>query len=135
MAEIVSHASTIAGVQEMDDQHGILVDSLSAIGQQLRCGKSGSKLTEQIARLVEFTDLHFGCEESLLLRYDFPGLDEHHKAHRNLMNQIKLAARRAEHAQNAELEQMLTAIRGQYLRHVEELDREYGRWLNAHGVY
>lgn len=119
----------------MDDQHGILVDSLSAIGHQLKCGKSGPRLTDQIARLVEFTDMHFGCEESLLRRYEFPGLEKHRKAHQSLMSQIKLAAGRVEDAERAELDRLLTAVRGQYLKLVQELDREYSQWLNALGVY
>jgi hypothetical protein len=30
---------------------------------------------------------------------------------------------------------MLGFLRGQYVEHVEGLDREYSRWLNDRGVY
>jgi len=134
VAHLATHASAIAGVQAMHEQHGILVESLSAIRQQLKCGQSGSKLTEQIARLIEFTHMHFGCEESLLIRCAFPGLDEHRKAHRRLIIQMKLAEHGAEHGDRVELERVLSAVRGQYLEHVEGLDQVYSDWLNAHGI-
>lgn len=134
MADGATHASAIAGVAAMDDQHSILVDSLNTLREQLHRGNPSAQLTEQVARLAEFTDLHFGCEESLLRRHGYPELDEHRKAHQNLMDQIRLAVRRAEHGQDAELERTLIAIRGQYLDHVEGADREYSNWLHSRDI-
>lgn len=135
MADVASYASVVAGVQAMEDQHGILVESINAIGQQLTLGYSSARLSDQIARLVEFTGLHFGCEESLLRRLGYPGLDEHCKAHQDLMNQIKMAAHRAETGEDAELERILESLRGQYLEHLERLDSQYTQWLNSGSVH
>ncbi|HEX3893317.1 MAG TPA: hemerythrin family protein [Terracidiphilus sp.] len=135
MADVASHAHAIAGVQAMDDQHGILVESLNTIGQQLTRGRSATRLAEQIARMAEFTDMHFGCEESLLRRHGYPRLAEHREAHQNLMGQIKLAMQRAEQGEYVELQRIVTSVRGQYVEHVEELDRDYSLWLNARGVH
>ncbi len=135
MANVASHASVVAGVHAMEDQHGILVESINAIGQKLTLGYSSTRLSDQIALLVEFTGMHFGCEESLLRRLGYPGLDEHCKAHQNLMHQIKMAAHRAEAGDDAELERILESLRGQYLEHMERLDREYSQWLNSGSVH
>jgi hypothetical protein len=51
------------------------------------------------------------------------------------MDQIKQAVCRAELGDDAELHRILGFVRGQYMEHVEGLDREYSRWLNARGVY
>lgn len=133
MADTVTHASAVAGVQAMDDQHGILVESLNTIGQQLTRGHNSVRLSDQIARLAEFTGLHFGCEESLLRRHGYPRLEEHRQAHQRLMSQINMAVNRAECGDNAELERMLASVRGQYINHVAELDRAYSQWLHSHG--
>jgi hemerythrin len=135
VTDFASHPSVIAGVQAMEDQHGMLVDSLNAIGQQLTGGRAVARLKDQIARLVEFSDLHFGCEESLLQRYGYPRLEEHRRAHRTLMSQFKAAVHRAERGEDVELERVLASVRGQYLEHVEQLDRAYSHWLSARGVY
>ena len=115
----------------MNDQHGILVESLNAIGQQLTRGNSASKLIQQVNRLAEFTNLHFGCEESLLRRHGYPGLERHRQAHQDLMSQIKFAVQRAQCGEDVELERTLNSIRGQYLDHVKRLDREYSQWLHS----
>lgn len=134
MTGVAAHLSEAAGVQAMDDQHGILVDTLNALRQQLAHGNGRAKLNEQMARLVEFTDMHFGCEESLLRRHGFPGLERHRAAHQSLMDQIRFAVSHAEFGDEAELHRMLGFVRGQCLEHVEGLDREYSRWLNERGV-
>jgi hemerythrin len=133
--DVASHPSAIAGVQAMDDQHGMLVETLNSLRHQLAQGEDRSRMNEQIARLVEFTGMHFGCEESLLRRYGFPGLDEHRAAHRELMNQMRQAAGSAEYVDPAELDRVLAFVRGQYIEHIEQLDREYSHWLNSKGVY
>jgi hemerythrin len=119
----------------MDDQHGILMDTLNVLRQQLARGNGSARLNEQMARLVEFADMHFGCEESLLRRYRFPDLEMHRAAHEKLIDQIKRAARCAGFGDDAELHRMLGFVRGQYLEHVEGPDREYGEWLNARGIF
>lgn len=134
MADLATHASALAGVEAMNDQHGILVDSLNAIDQQLMLGDSAATLAQAMARLAEFTSLHFGCEESLLLRHGYPGLEEHRKAHQDLLDQLKNAVHRAECGEDAELARTLESVRDQYLDHVAQLDRDYGQWLKTRGV-
>jgi hemerythrin-like metal-binding protein len=119
----------------MDDQHGILLDTLNALRQQLARGNGSARLIEQMARLIEFTDMHFGCEESLLRRYGFPGLEQHHAAHQRLMKEIRQTVSRADRGDDAELHRTLGFVRGKYMEHVEGLDREYSQWLNDRGVY
>jgi methyl-accepting chemotaxis protein/hemerythrin len=79
--------------------------------------------------------MHFGSEESLLCRYEFPGVNEHRAAHRTLMIQMREAANSAEFVDPAELDRVLVYVRGQYVDHIQQLDREYSEWLNSKGVY
>jgi len=133
--QLATHPSAVAGIQAMDDQHGILLDTLNALRQQLARGQRAVRISDQLMRLAEFTEMHFGCEESLLRRYGFPELDAHCMAHQALMNHIWRAVDSAERGEGVELLRMLASVRGQYLEHVKGLDREYSEWLNAKGVY
>jgi hemerythrin len=129
-----NHASTV-GVQAMDDQHGILMDTLNELRIQLMRGVNREQIRMQLGRLVEFTGMHFDCEERLLERYGFPGLAEHRKEHQRLMHAIREAVERAEHGQSEELHPSLGVLRSCYVQHVEGLDRQYGAWLNELGIY
>jgi hypothetical protein len=46
-----------------------------------------------------------------------------------------MAAHRAEAGDDVELERILESLRGQYLEHMERLDREYSQWLNSGSVH
>jgi hemerythrin len=125
----------IVGVKAMDDQHGILVDTLNELRQQLAREGAHEQLNEQIERLIEFTRLHFGCEESLLERHDFPGLAEHRAAHRQLLSDVRQAGNCVENDEKTELQRQLGVLSASYLQHIEALDRQYGSWLNDRGIY
>ena len=119
----------------MDDQHGILVDTLNELGQQLARGSAHDQLNRQMERLAEFTRLHFGCEESLLERYGFPGLHEHRAAHQQLLSEIDRAAEHSESGERNSFQKQLDSLSTAYLEHIEGLDRAYGAWLNERGIY
>lgn len=119
----------------MDDQHGILVDTLNEVRQQLARGSANDQLNRQMERLVEFTRLHFGCEESLLERYGFPGLHEHRAAHQRLLSEIGRAAEHGESGQTNSFQKQLGSLCAAYIEHIEGLDRKYGAWLNERGIY
>jgi hemerythrin len=129
-----SSACTI-GVKAMDDQHGILMDTMNELRLTLVRGNDRKQIDEQFERLIEFTRMHFKSEEQLLEQHGFPGLLEHRAAHRLLMDQIMKTIDRAEHAEYAEIHSLLCFLRNWYLDHIEQVDQEYGAWLNERGVY
>lgn len=129
-----NHASAV-GVQAMDDQHGILMDTVNELRQQLLRGENHDRIAQQLDRLVEFTGMHFQCEESLLERHGFPGLSEHRAEHQRLLNEIKCAIEQSEHGEASDVQPLLAFLRDWYTNHVEKVDRQYSDWLNTHGIY
>ncbi|HZB87736.1 MAG TPA: hemerythrin domain-containing protein, partial [Terracidiphilus sp.] len=86
-------------------------------------------------RLIEFTAMHFSCEESLLERHGYPEIESHRAEHRRLMGEIRGAQDLTQHAAASDLQPLLDILRGWFIDHVEKLDRRYGAWLNTHGIY
>ncbi len=129
-----SHACTV-GVKAMDDQHGILMDTMNELRDDLLHGCNREQLDESLERLVDFTRKHFASEEHLLQAYNFPGLLEHRAAHQRLLSEIRKTVRRAENCDSLQVHPLLEFLRSWYMEHIESLDRQYGPWLNARGVY
>ena len=128
-----SHAN-IVGVQAMDDQHGILMDTLNEIRTQMLAGAPRSSVTRLLERLVEFTGMHFACEESLLERHSYPGLQVHRAEHQRLLAEIAQALERIQHGREGDLQPLLDFLHNWYVDHVEKQDRPYGEWLNSQGI-
>ena len=129
-----SHACTV-GVKAMDDQHGILMDTMNDLRLALVRGSGHQQVNSQLEQLIEFTRKHFQSEEHLLEQHGFPGLPEHRAAHERLLDQVREAVNRAEHSEDLEIQPLLGFLRTWYLDHIETVDRQYGPWLNARGVY
>lgn len=135
MSGLVWNHASVVGVQAMDDQHGILMDSLNELRVQATRGTSRDHLHRQLERLVEFTGMHFDCEERLLERHGFPDVAAHRSEHQKMLSLIRGAAERASSGGTDELHLVLNLMRVSFAKHVEGLDTRYGTWLNDQGIY
>jgi hemerythrin len=125
----------IVGVQAMDDQHGILMDTLNELRLMLVRGADRRDISLQLERLIEFTQMHFNSEEQLLLQQGFPGANEHTNAHQALLARLYSALEHVNREETLHFSSLLEFLPAWYLDHVEQLDRPYGSWLNERGVF
>ena len=125
----------IVGVQAMDDQHGILMDTLNELRTMLLRGTSRPDVSLQLERLIEFTQMHFESEDQLLQQQGYPGAEEHRVEHQGLLKRLYAALEQVNGDQEIHLNSLLDFLPAWYLEHVEKLDQPYGTWLNEHGVF
>ncbi len=128
-----NHACTV-GVRAMDDQHGILMDTMNELRLAAVRGSGREQVSEVLDRLIEFTRMHFWSEEQLLEQYAFPGLAEHRIEHQRILAQILQSSHRVQHGEKMQMRPLLCFLRDSYAEHIEGTDREYGSWLNERGV-
>lgn len=143
-----SHACTV-GVRAMDDQHGILMDTMNELRLAVLSGRGREHVSELLDRLIDFTRMHYWSEERLLEECGFPGLAEHRAAHHRLLAQMLEAAHRLQYGEGGspssqqsgsviggrDMGAVLDEMRERYVNHTEGLDQQYGPWLNKRGVY
>jgi hemerythrin-like metal-binding protein len=125
----------IVGVEAIDDQHGILMDTLNDLRVMLLRGADRRDVNLQLERLIDFTQMHFQSEEQLLLQQGFPGINDHRIAHHHLLAKLYAALEQINHEEVLHFPSLLGFLPSWYLDHVEKLDQPCGAWLNQHGVY
>jgi hemerythrin-like metal-binding protein len=129
-----NHACAV-GVQAMDDQHGILMDTMNELRQSVVRGRGREEVSELLDRLIEFTRMHFWSEEQLMEQSGYPGLAEHRAEHHSLLARMLQEAHRVQYGNGVKMRPLLCTLRSGYIDHIEGMDRLYGPWLNEHGVY
>lgn len=129
-----SHES-IVGVQAMDDQHGILMDTLNELRVMLLHGTSRRNVCLQLERLIDLSQMHFQSEEQLLEQQGFPGTKEHRTAHQRLLRRLNTALEQANRDETIHLSSLLEFLPAWYLEQVQLLDQPYGAWLNKQGIF
>jgi hemerythrin-like metal-binding protein len=118
----------------MDDQHGVLMDTMNELRLAVVRGECREQISEVLDRLIEFTRMHFSSEEQLLDRYEFPGMAEHRAEHHRILAQILQSPHRVQHGERMQMRPLLCMLRESYTEHIEGMDQEYGLWLNGRGV-
>src|ERR1035437_5579197 len=86
-----NHACTV-GVRALDDQHGILMDTMNELRLALVRGAGREQVSEVLDRLIEFTRMHFSSEEQLLEQHGFPALQAHRAEHQRLLEMDQASA-------------------------------------------
>lgn len=125
----------MVGVRSMDNQHGILMDTLNELRRALLHGADRLEVGQDLNQLVTFTRMHFESEERLMEQHGYPELEEHRAAHAGMMEKIVKMAQHAQHAGTVDLHSVLSILRSCYLDHIEQMDRSYGVWFNERGIY
>ena len=128
-----NHTCTV-GVRSMDDQHGILMDTMNELRLAVVRGSGREQISEVLDRLIEFTRMHFSSEEKLMERHFFPGWEEHRTEHQRILAQILQSSHRVQHGEQMQMRPLLCFLRESYSEHIESMDREYGPWFNDRGV-
>ncbi|MGD0681005.1 MAG: bacteriohemerythrin [Terracidiphilus sp.] len=128
-----NHTCTV-GVRSMDDQHGILMDTMNELRLAVVRGLGREQVSEVLDRLIEFTRMHFSSEEKLMSQYLFPGWEEHRAEHQRILAQILQSSHRVQHGEQMQMRPLLCFLRESYTEHIESMDREYGPWFNGLGV-
>ena len=128
-----NHGCTV-GVRAMDDQHGILMDTMNELRLAMVRGSCREQVSELLDRLIEFTRMHFWSEEQLMELTGYPGLAEHRAEHHSMLAQILQSAHRVQYGEGVEMNPLLHRLRDAYMEHTEGIDQEYGPWLNERGV-
>ena len=129
-----NHNCTV-GVKALDDQHGILMDTINDLRLALVRGCGRDQVSELLKQLIEFTRMHFASEEQLMEQSGFPGLAAHRVEHQRMLEQLLASAQHVQHGADVQMRQLLCNLRDGYIEHIGGPDQEYGPWLNERGVH
>ena len=122
------------GVKAMDDQHGILMDTINELRLALVHGGGRDQVSGFLKQLIDFPRQHFASEEQLMEQSGFPGVAAHRAEHQRMMEVLRASAQRAQHGEEVQMRMLLCGLRDGFLDHIGGPDQEYGPWLNEHGI-
>lgn len=121
------------GIVVLDNEHRGLVGEINRLYEAVR-DKQGEKLLGDILSMLEnYTVDHFQHEEKLMEQYHFPGLEEHRKIHRDLVDAVQEIKQRAASSTEDLARELLRFLRIWLLEHIVVVDKSYGVFLESRG--
>lgn len=128
-----NHATT-TGIRAMDDQHGVLMDTMNELRLAVVHGDPWEQVNDLLDRLIAFARMHFGSEEQLMEQHGFPGFASHRAEHRRLLKTLIDSAHKLQR-DDIRMRPLLCSLQSYFVDHIAEFDRQYGPWLNERGIH
>jgi hemerythrin len=134
MALLTWNSKYSVGIKTLDSQHTTLFDSLNELHSAMMNGQGRTITGPLLRNLVEYTRTHFSAEEALMAKSNFPGLAAHRLEHKHLTRQVEDFVGRLDRGEATINLDLLKFLQEWLTGHIQSSDRQYGPWLNEHGV-
>ncbi|SMC26095.1 hemerythrin [Andreprevotia lacus DSM 23236] len=121
------------GIQEIDEQHKVLVGLLNELYDAIRHHHGRQASVEILNRLADYTRIHFTVEESLMRILGYPDYEGHKAHHEDLITQMQSLQQRLAAGETVTFE-LLHFLRNWLTRHIQEGDRRYTEHFLSRGA-
>ena len=122
------------GETTVDLHHRVLLGLVKAIEAQLGPGGDRPESARTLARLLDFTRLHFEAEELVMGLHAYPRAEEHAQAHRALLDEAEDLRRAHGEGDGPGARRTVERLRGWLLDHVRGPDEAFSSWCDENGI-
>ena len=119
------------GVTEIDDQHREIFNRADRLSEACREGKGKEEVLRLLLFLEDYIKEHFGAEEKLQLRHDYPDYAAHRSQHTRFIAEIARLAAEFK-AEGATLSLVIMAnktLTSWLVQHISKTDMELATYL------
>lgn len=123
------------GIDEIDEQHKVLVGLLNKLYRETIIQKGGFIVVNGILKeLVQYTIIHFAVEESLFRIFDYHSYESHKKQHDNLKKDVIDIYGRVKRGEDAVNIELLMFLRKWLQTHILKDDKQSSAFLLEKGL-
>jgi hemerythrin len=135
---IIWNDSYLTGIDRIDEQHKVLVNTLNEANVRLAAHVTRD-LLEQITRdLLSYAIYHFETEETLMNTYNYAGLSaadeaKHRQEHRGFSQQVVALREGLRDGRLVTREELLSFLNNWLINHILFSDKHLGDFLAKNG--
>jgi len=122
------------GLKQFDDQHINLFKITNDLIQNISANQDRESTGNVLARLLDYTVVHFRDEEELMVKFGYPNYDSHKKQHEFLAARVREIYRKFQSDGVAVNEETLAFLVKWLQHHIARVDKEYVPFLKSKGI-
>ena len=130
MRELAWDDTLSVDVDEIDDDHRILISIVNSLNRAIAEDESPNFVAAILDELVNYTVYHFSHEERLMLQYDYEGYGEHREEHVGLIGSAKKLRENILHQEGPVVDEELEFLEGWLTEHILSDDKALGSFLS-----
>jgi hemerythrin len=115
-------------------QHRVQLGLLKAIEAQLGPGGDRAEAGLTLERLLEFTEVHFAAEETLMRLHGYPQAEAHAEAHRRLLGEALIIGQEHVAGDDPGAASAAGRLRAWLRDHIVGMDGAFDEWCEKNGI-
>jgi hemerythrin-like metal-binding protein len=128
------HDEYSVNIASINQQHQKMIDLINQLEDAATTHQELKVLGSVLSELLSHTKNHFKTEETLMTRYDYPGLALHRVEHETLVNRVVDFERKFEVGKLTDVHELVNFLMGWLEGHILGTDKKYGPYLVQKGV-
>jgi hemerythrin len=122
------------GIEEIDEQHKVLVGLVNEMHDAIAQRHGSEVVRGVLARLADYTRIHFAVEESLMRILGYPDYDGHKHQHEELIHEVMDLQGRVDAGKTSISFELMHFLKVWLTKHIMESDQRYGRFFIEAGA-
>jgi hemerythrin len=122
------------GIDEIDTQHKMLVSIINEMHEAIHERHGSGVVRDVLAKLADYTKIHFAVEESLMRILGYPGYEGHKAQHQELIQNVLDLQHKVDSGHTAIGFELMHFLKVWLTRHIMESDQQYGQFFMEAGV-
>ncbi len=122
------------GIQEIDEQHKVLVGIINELYDALATKQHRDKVAHVLDELVEYTIVHFAVEETLMRIFHYEGYESHKAIHDSITGKVKAFQAQFNNGEAHVDMDLLIFLKDWLTEHIQKVDQQYTEHFLKHGV-
>jgi hemerythrin len=114
--------------------HRVQLGLVRAVEVLLAPGGDTGAASETVARLLDFTRVHFSGEETLMRLHGYPGADAHAAAHATLLSEAVAIGHAHGLGEPSRAAEACVRLRAWLVEHIDGMDAAFDGWCTRTGV-
>ena len=121
-------------IKTIDDQHKELIKMINELSEAMKVGKGKDVMGKVLAKLLDYTKMHFGTEERFFETHKYPGYISHKAEHDKLTKQVMDLKTRFDSGQSVITVEVMSFLKDWLQKHIIGTDKKYSTFLIGKGV-
>jgi len=121
-------------VAEIDEQHKAMFATINLLIDAIGASPTKEKLSEIIARLVQYKRFHFETEENYFKKFNYEGTAEHVKKHHEFNVKLEEVQKKCGDDVLMLAYELIDFLEDWLINHLMTVDQEYKECFKAHGL-
>ena len=122
------------GVDEVDAQHEELFNKANSFIYAVKHNHGNSEIGNMLKILINYTNVHFESEEELMGKIQYPKLPDHHKLHKDLVNDIVNILKKIKNGERYNAIELIRFLEDWLSHHILQDDMKIGKYIKSSGI-